>query len=215
MRKGSTASPQTACKKRRRDLIKPGKRSNFEFANCELQIKMRKHNGMRPQDVVILLKIIALEGTDWRMKDIALALYMSPSEVTESLERSATAALINADKTRVMRDNLHGFLVHGLRYVFPVQPGPTMHGLATAHAAAPLSAFIVAQTPYVWSYLDGPDLGPTIKPLMPAVPRAAQQDPKLYALLALTETLRVGHVREKKLAAEHLEQLLWSTPITA
>ena len=41
---------------------------------------------MRPQDVVILLKIISLDEKPWRMKDVALALRVSASEVTESLE---------------------------------------------------------------------------------------------------------------------------------
>jgi hypothetical protein len=170
---------------------------------------------MRPQDVVILLKIIALEGKDWLMKDLAMSLRVSPSEVTESLERSAIGGLIAADKVRVMRDNLLEFLVHGLRYVFPAQLGPVMHGLATAHSAAPLSSQIMGLDTFIWPYLDGPHRGPSIVPLIATVPLAALQDPKLYQLLALTEALRVGHVREKQLAAQHLEQLLWSTPIIA
>ena len=176
---------------------------------------MRRHNGMRPQDVVILLKIIALGEKKWLMKDLSMSLRVSASEVTESLERSAVAGLIAADKVRVMRDNLLEFLVHGLRYVFPVQLGPVMHGVATAHSAAPLNSLIAGQETYVWHFMDGPDRGPSILPLIPTVPMAALADPKLYQMLALVETLRVGHLREKNLAAQHLEQLLWSTPITA
>lgn len=176
---------------------------------------MRKHNGMRPQDVVILLKIISLDEKPWRMKDVASALRVSASEVTESLERSALAGLIAVDKTRVMRDSLLEFLVHGLRYVFPVVLGPTAQGIATAHSAAPLSDHIVGQEPYVWLHPDGPQRGPSIMPLIPTVPQAVLQDPKLYQLLALTDALRVGRVREKNLAAQYLEQLLWNTPIKA
>ncbi len=170
---------------------------------------MRKHNGMRPQDIVILLKIIALEEKPWLMKDLASSLRVSASEVTESLERSAIAGLVAADKSRVMRDNLLEFLVHGLRYVFPVQLGPIMHGIATAHSAAPLSSQIVGHDTFVWPYVDGPDRGPSIEPLIPSVPLVVQHDPRLYQLLALIETLRVGHVREKNLAAQYLEQMIF------
>ena len=56
---------------------------------------MKKHNGMRPHDVVILLKIIALDNENWMMKDIANTLYISSSEVSESLKRSAWAGFIS------------------------------------------------------------------------------------------------------------------------
>ncbi len=50
---------------------------------------MKKHNGMRPQDVVILLKITTLvKDQNWRFSDLAAWLYISPAEVSESLERS-------------------------------------------------------------------------------------------------------------------------------
>lgn len=169
---------------------------------------------MRPQDVVILLKILTYEEKTWRMKDLALSLHISASEVTESLERSTIAGLIAADKVRVLRDNLLEFLVYGLRYVFPVQLGPVMQGLATAHSAAPLCTEIVGQDTFVWPYMDGKDRGPSIVPLILSVPIAALQDPELYQMLALTEALRVGRIREKILAKRYLEELLWCTPTT-
>jgi hypothetical protein len=176
---------------------------------------MRRHNGMRPQDVVILMKILTLEGQPWRMKDLSISLRISASEVSESLERSALAGLIALGKAHVMRDNLLEFLVHGIRYVFPAQYGPVTHGLATAHSASPLKAEVLSQETIVWPWPDGPDRGSSIVPLIPTVPMVAASDPKLYAMLALIESLRAGHVRERKLAAQHLEKLIWSTPIMA
>jgi hypothetical protein len=38
----------------------------------------RKHNGMRPQDLVVLLKIIILKNKDLQLKDLANSLYISP-----------------------------------------------------------------------------------------------------------------------------------------
>lgn len=63
---------------------------DLQFVIRELQInrsRMKKHNGTRHQDVVILLDIIASQG-GWTMKDILRELNISRSEVSESLQRS-------------------------------------------------------------------------------------------------------------------------------
>lgn len=59
---------------------------------------MKKHKGMRPHDVVILLKISALKNQSWLAKDLALTLGISASEVSESLNRSRLASLITSNK---------------------------------------------------------------------------------------------------------------------
>ena len=48
---------------------------------------MKKHNGMRPQDIVVLLKIISIRDDKWRNIDIANAIGISPSEVSEALKQ--------------------------------------------------------------------------------------------------------------------------------
>ena len=35
---------------------------------------MKKHNGMRPQDIVVLLKIISIRDDKWRNIDVANAI---------------------------------------------------------------------------------------------------------------------------------------------
>lgn len=42
---------------------------------------MKKHNGMRPQDIVVLLKIISMQNQEWRNIDIANALNLSPKDL--------------------------------------------------------------------------------------------------------------------------------------
>ena len=169
---------------------------------------MVKHNGMRPQDVVVLLKIAALDNTDWMMKDLSASLYISRSEVTESLQRSVVARLIAQDKKYLMRHAVLNFLKHGLPHVFPGQPGAETIGLPTAHSAAPLSSEILASIPYVWPSEHGNTRGLGIAPLYQGAPQAALHDAKLYELLALTDALRVGKPRERALAFELLTQKL-------
>lgn len=65
---------------------------------------MKKHNGMRPHDVVILLKIASKGSNEWLMKDLAYEVKISASEVSESFNRSVYAGLLSADKKRLNDD---------------------------------------------------------------------------------------------------------------
>jgi len=167
---------------------------------------MKKHNGMRPQDIVVLLKIAAKKDTPWMLKDLAAELKISPSEVSEAVNRSLLAGLIAADKRTLMKGALLEFLQHGLRYVFPQQPGAIVRGMATAHSAAPLSGVIQSSEPYVWAWAKGNLRGQSVTPLHPSVPHACMHDSALYEILSLADALRIGKAREQQLAMKELEQ---------
>jgi len=167
---------------------------------------MKQHKGMRPQDVVILLKIVAIKSNGWMAKDLAISLNISASEVSESLNRSKIAGLLSADKKLLLKKNILDFLEYGIRYVYPVEPGTNQRGMATAHSAAPLNRIISAKDIYVWPLAQGTERGQAIQPLHPGVPEACTRDPRLYELLALVDALRLGRVREQQLAMEELRQ---------
>jgi DNA-binding Lrp family transcriptional regulator len=168
---------------------------------------MKKHNGMRPQDIVVLLKIISMQNQVWRNIDIANALNLSPSEVSEALNRSKIAKLIDGKKKSVNPNSFKEFLIYGLKYVFPVEPGAIVRGIPTAHSAPPISENISQGGDiYVWPYGKGIKRGQSIEPLYKTVPEFALKDKSLYELLALTDTLRVGRAREIKIAIEELEK---------
>lgn len=46
---------------------------------------MKKHNGIRPHDIAILLKIASKDQQNWYMKDLAYELGISASEISESI----------------------------------------------------------------------------------------------------------------------------------
>lgn len=169
---------------------------------------MKKHSGMRPHDIVVLLKIAAKKKTPWLMKDLSIELGISASEISESLNRSALAGLIAKDKKRLMRFSILDFLEHGLRYVYPQLPGARVRGMPTAHAAPPLNQDIVSNEPYVWPYGEGTVRGESIEPLHPKVPEACSKDPLFYEYMALCDALRVGKAREKNLAVKALKKRL-------
>ena len=168
---------------------------------------MKKHNGMRPQDVVILLKISTYKSKDWQMQDIAESLMISASEVSESLNRSKQARLVSDNKRTIYVASFMEFLTFGLKYVFPVSPGSVIRGIPTAHSAPPLDKIIVASTDiYVWSSSKGTIRGQAIEPLYKTVPHIVLADVELYELLALVDAIRVGRTREVKIAIDELEK---------
>lgn len=171
---------------------------------------MKNHNGMRPQDVVILLKLSTIKSELWRMQDIASSLQISASEVSESLQRSAQARLVSDNKRTIFSVSFLEFLIYGLKYVFPVAPGSVVRGIPTAHSAPPLNQTIVASATdnYVWADSKGTIRGQAIVPLYKTVPKIALENPALYELLALVDAIRVGKAREVKLAIDELSKRL-------
>ena len=163
--------------------------------------------GIKPQDLLILLKIIAMQAKPWRQIELADDLAISRAEVSNALERCFQVGLIDEDKRTPHKAALLDFIQYGLRYVFAAKPGPTVRGIVTAHSAPPLAGRIVSdQTDvYVWSSPDGDARGQEIEPLYPTVPKAVKNEPMLYEMLALVDALRLGRVREQKIALEELK----------
>lgn len=160
---------------------------------------------MKPQDVVLLLKIISIQHDNWTQSEVAKSLEISQSEISESVGRMQFAGLLEPTGKRVMRRSFMDFLIHGLRFVFPQQPGAIVMGIPTAHSAPPLSEAIDSSQAYVWPSDKGKTQGLAIQPLFPSVPNAAIRDQKLYELLSLVEGLRVGRARERELAIQELK----------
>ena len=167
---------------------------------------MKKHSGMRPHDIAVLLKIATKGGGDWLMKDLSYELGISASEISESINRSVIAGLIAPDKKRLMKSALLDFLEFGLRYVYPQQAGALVRGLPTAHSAPPLNEIILSEEQFVWPFAGGKVRGQAVEPLHPHLPDACSKDPDFYQMMALCDALRVGKVREKNIAMEELKK---------
>lgn len=169
---------------------------------------MKSHNGMRPQDVIILLKILTINKSTWQYRDLSVSLFLSISEVSESLQRSQMAGLIDDGKRKVYRLSLMEFIRYGLHYVFPAIPGTMVTGTPTAHSHPFYSPLFQSEMKYVWPDDDGASRGLSIQPLYRSVVKAAKQDELLYRLLASIDILRVGKTRELKVALEELEKAI-------
>jgi predicted transcriptional regulator len=168
---------------------------------------MRKHNGMRPQDIPILLKIMAMNSNHWHLSDLSNSLNISISEVSESLNRSKIANLTDYNKKNVNRNNLMEFLEHGVRYVFPQEPGKMSRGIPTAHSHPFFKEKLLAsESNYIWPASDGSEIGLTIEPFYPKQVDGILKDLFYYKLLALVDVIRVGKVREVEYAVKELKK---------
>ncbi len=161
---------------------------------------------MRPQDVVILLKIITLQKQTWQLRDLSALLEISVSEVSESLYRSHVAGLIDESRKEVYRQSLMEFIQYGLHYVFPQFPGSMVTGIPTAHSHPFYKPLFKSEMNYVWQDDSGSMRGLVIQPLYKNVIHACKKDELLYKLLASIDIIRVGRTREMKVAIEELRK---------
>ncbi|MCP5170630.1 MAG: hypothetical protein H6999_12850 [Hahellaceae bacterium] len=139
---------------------------------------------------------------------------ISKSQINLALNRCIDVGLAKKDrKSGVPRANvqaLYGFIVHGLKYVFPAKPGEITRGIATAFAAPVLNQQLMSAGEFVpvWPDARGNTKGQAIEPLCKSVAYAVRRDPEMYALLALVDAIRIGQPREANLAADLLKQRL-------
>jgi len=169
---------------------------------------------LKPQDVVVTLKLTEFKGKRPPFAQIAEELSMSVSEVHAAVKRAQAARLLHGPEfgERPNVKALEEFLLHGLKYVFPAQHGAMTRGLPTSYAAEPLRRHIRAgnEPLPVWPDPVGPVRGLAFEPLYPSVPQAARRDPYLYELLALVDAIRDGRARERKMAEKELMNRLRS-----
>ena len=163
---------------------------------------------LKPQDVLLLLKLISYGDGAWSYPQVSKDLELSPSMVHSSVKRAQSARLFDAnlEHPRPSRTNLKEFLLHGVKYAFPAEFGAPTRGIPTAYAAPPLNQLIVESPdlPPVWPHPHGTVRGLSFSPLHEKGPGAALKDPKLYELLALLDAIRGGRAREREIAAKEL-----------
>lgn len=184
---------------------------HIAIRNINTDMKDQQVN-MKPQDILLLLKLICLGDNNWNQKPVAEALGMSQSEVSEAVARMKYAGLLNTNGKKVMRLAFMEFLQYGIRYVFPQRPGAMVRGVPTSHSAAPLLNEIQSSEHYVWKYGKGSVRGQSIVPLYPSAVEAALKDSALHELLALVDALRVGRARERELALKYLQEKILRKP---
>ena len=95
---------------------------------------------LKPQDLVVALKLVTLQGAWTSYAALAKQLQLSPFEGHAAAQRLMVARLA-AERDGVVRPNLAAlrlFTIHGAPYAYPPVRGEATIGFPTAHGAAPL-----------------------------------------------------------------------------
>jgi len=167
---------------------------------------------LKPQDILVLLKLIAVGKKNWSYNILSVSLGMSPSEVHAAVRRSLAAGLAVRHKDSIIPNirNLEEFLIHGLKYVFVPDRGELSRGIPTRYAANPLKGKYVDtdEPPPVWPDPAGTVRGMAFAPLYKSAPKAAYEDHVLYELLVLIDALRGGRAREREAATAEIKNRL-------
>ena len=165
---------------------------------------------LKPQDILFLLKLVALGKQPWSFNKLAIDLGMSPSEVHAAAKRALAARLALKDGEGIwpIVSSLEDFLFHGIQYVFVPDRGGLDRGMPTAHATAPINALMIdnGDPPPVWPDPEGEVRGESFSPLYKSAPVAAKKDSGLYELLALVDSIRGGRAREREMAKKELKK---------
>jgi hypothetical protein len=169
---------------------------------------------VKPQDIVVLIKLLEYGANRPPLAKIAKDLFLSGSEVHASIQRAKKARLLSGPDRHEAPNMpaMEEFLIHGLKYAFPPQRGELTRGVPTGHAAEPLKSLIQSgsEAPPVWPFPEGKARGYSFTPLYKTVPQAALRDPFLYEMLALLDAIRDGRSRDRHLAEKELKIRLQS-----
>ncbi len=167
---------------------------------------------LKPQDIMVMLKLVALGDHPWSYVSLSVELGLSPSQVHAAVKRSLAASLAVHSVNKIAPNirNLDEFLVHGLKYVFVPERGEMTRGMPTGYAAPPLGGLFISsnEPPPVWPDPEGEVRGIAFSPLYKSAPKAARMDPKLYELLVLVDGIRAGRAREREIASKELRARL-------
>lgn len=159
---------------------------------------------------------VRLLADEFSVRGLESSLGISKSEVNASIKRSMRTGLaLKERKTGYPKANVTGlieFINHGLKYVFPAEPGAMVRGIPTAAAAPVLQGELLSASEYscVWPDPMGKEMGQSLAPLYKSVPHGVRRDSDLYAYLALVDAIRLGNPREAKVAQQLLEKRLKS-----
>ncbi len=172
----------------------------------------QKQPTLKPQDLLVTLKIAVNEDREFTFAELGQELSMSASEVHSASQRAEMSRLLTRDngQLRAVRSALQEFVVHGVKYSFPALTGSTTRGMATSTSAFPLKQFFSESDIdiAVWPDSSGTDRGMSLQPLYPSVPSAARADSRLYEVLILVDALRSGAAREREIATTELMKRL-------
>ena len=164
---------------------------------------------LKPQDLAVLFKLVALGGQWLPYQAMAKQMYLSQFETHAAMQRLVACRLARTDEegsVRPIMQVLHPFVFYGAAYVYPAVRTEITIGFATAYGAAPMKEHVLYadEFPPVWPHPEGTVRGMGLLPLYANAPLAAREDNTLAQMMTLFDALRIGQAREREKAGELL-----------
>ena len=163
---------------------------------------------MKPQDMLVLFKLLVSKGRDKPYSEYATEIFLSTSELHASIKRLEKNRLFSKEMNMVVVSFLKEFLFHGAKYVFPPEIGVKTRGIPTSYGAEPLKNELLQpdeEIP-VWPDPEGTHKGVSFLPIYKSVLKASKKDEKLYRLLTLFDAIRSERARVRKIAEELMDK---------
>ena len=174
----------------------------------------KKTEMLKPQDCVILVKLLANPGTDWTQRYLAKVLGISVSEINAGIKRLGEAGLLRKDKREKLYPNIDAveeFLISGIKFFFPAKLGEYTRGVPTISRLQYFTIRLpLGNDPIpVWPDVIGEKRGVALLPLS-SIPKVLRENPDqlFYEMLVLIDAIRSGRARERNVAASLLKEKL-------
>ena len=178
-------------------------------ASAAMQRANNRQWALKPQDLAILFKLVALGGQWLPYQEMAKQMYLSQFETHAAMQRLVACRLARTEEdgnVRPIMQVLHPFVFYGAAYVYPAVRTQITIGFATAYGAVPMKEHVLFadEFPPVWPHAEGTVRGPGLLPLYENAPLAARDDVTLAQMMTLFDALRIGQAREREKAGELL-----------
>ena len=162
---------------------------------------------LKGQDMVVLAALMAADD-GCAYAELGERAWISASEAYAAVRRLKDSGLLN-NARKLIKANVLEFLVHGLKYAFPMKVLGAGKGMPTAYAA-PVAAdeFAGVGAVPVWAGSPGQVAGRAYAPFYPTAPNAAAANSAVYDRLALMDMLRGGRLRERDFATRKFKEIL-------
>ncbi len=166
---------------------------------------------LQPADLLVAAKLAVSADPSSSVRKLEDELGMSKSAISNAIRRLRVLDLVKEDEggRRVNRLALRDLIENAVRWVAPANVGDFELGLPTAHSSDALAGKLTGdEDPVVMPLPHGPVRGRAVAPIHPLAPKAAECDPRLYRLLAILDSFRIGGARERAVAREQLASCL-------
>jgi len=176
---------------------------------------------LKPQDILVLVRLLIARKRQEVVSYPQLSLWtgLSASETHAAVKRATACGLLTGIQANGAGTfpwspapaACQEFLLHGLKYVFPLETGAVQRGIPTGTSAPGMNEgaqSLLEGDAWVWPHAEGTEKGIGIVPLYRTVPQVVGADTMLHQALAALDLLRCPSHRPRRLGEDWLKDNL-------